>query len=75
MPAPKVADEVRKACRIHARLLDAFIAMTEQELAQLTPGFAEESLVESLEKMRAARKSYGGLAGVMAVDVEASNAA
>ena len=75
MPAPKVADEVRKACRIHARLLDAFITMTEQELAQLTPGFAEESLVESLEKMRAARKSYGGLAGVMAVDLETSNAA
>lgn len=78
MPAPKVADEVRMACRIHARLLDGFIAMTEQELAQLAPGFAEESLTESLEKMRAARKSYGSLAGVMAVEAvetEASNAA
>ncbi|HYG85192.1 MAG TPA: hypothetical protein VD978_02945 [Azospirillum sp.] len=65
------ADEVRKACRIHARLLDAFIAMTENELSQLPPGFAEESLRESLEKMRAARKSYGSMAGVVAV----SNAA
>lgn len=75
MPAPMVADEVRKACRIHARLLDAFIELTEKELGQLAPGFAEESLLESLEKMRAARKSYGGLAGVVAVEFEASNAA
>jgi hypothetical protein len=75
MPAPMVADEVRKACRIHARLLDAFIAMTEQELAQLSPGFAEESLMESLEKMRDARKAYGGLAGVVAVELATSNAA
>ncbi|AIB11629.1 hypothetical protein [Azospirillum argentinense] len=75
MPAPMVADEVRQACRIHARLLDAFITLTEQELAQLAPGFAEESLMESLEKMRAARKSYGALGGVVALDVVASNAA
>lgn len=75
MPAPMVADEVRKACRIHARLLDAFIELTEKELAQVAPGFAEESLQESLEKMRAARKSYGGLAGVVVVEFEASNAA
>jgi len=72
MPAsPMVADELRKACRIHARLLDAFIEMTQKELNQLQPGFAEESLQESLEKLRAARKSYGSLAGVVAV----SNAA
>jgi len=72
MPAsPMVAEEVRKACRIHARLLDAFIEMTQKELNQLPPGFAEESLQESLEKLRAARKSYGATAGVVAV----SNAA
>lgn len=72
MPSsPMVADEVRKACRIHARLLDAFIDLTENELAQLNPGFAEESLRESLEKLRTARKSYGAMAGVVAV----SNAA
>ena len=75
MPAPMVADEVRHACRIHARLLDAFIDLTEKELAQLAPGFAEESLLESLEKLRAARKSYGSLGGVVAVDLKASNAA
>ncbi|WP_448205094.1 hypothetical protein [Azospirillum sp. sgz302134] len=75
MPAPMVADEIRKACRIHARLLDSFIALTEQELAKLAPGFAEESLLESLEKMRAARKSYGGMAGVVAVEMAESNAA
>ena len=72
MPASSmVADDVRKACRIHARLLDAFIDLTQKELNQLPPGFAEESLQESLEKMRAARKSYGAMAGVVAV----SNAA
>jgi len=75
MPAPMVADEVRNACRIHARLLDAFIALTEKELAQLAPGFAEESLLESLEKLRAARKSYGSLGGVVPVEMAASNAA
>ncbi len=75
MSSPMVADEVRTACRVHARLLDAFIDLTEKELSRLSPGFAEESLLESLEKMRAARKAYGGLAGVIAVDLEASNAA
>lgn len=75
MPASMVADDVRMACHIHARLLDAFISLTEQELAQLGPGFAEESLRESLEKMRAARKSYGSLGGVVALKLEASNAA
>lgn len=69
--SPMVAEEVRKACRIHARLLDAFIEMTQKELKQLSPGFAEESLRESLESMRAARKNYGAMAGVVAV----SNAA
>ncbi|HYH20249.1 MAG TPA: hypothetical protein VD995_16695 [Azospirillum sp.] len=71
MPAPMVADEIRKACRIHARLLDSFIELTQKELNQLQPGFTEESLRESLEKMRAARKSYGELAGVVAVPTAA----
>ena len=42
MPAQMVADEVRMASRIHARLLDAFIDLTERELTGLAPGFAEE---------------------------------
>ncbi|NYZ11988.1 hypothetical protein HL658_05455 [Azospirillum sp. RWY-5-1] len=71
MPAPAVADELRKACRLHARLLDAFIELTQKELNQLPPGFAEESLRESLETMRAARKTYGSAGGVFVV----SNAA
>lgn len=79
MVTPMIADEVRTASRIHARLLDGFIAMTERELAALAPGFAEESLQESLERLRAARKSYGSMAGVVAVTTErvlvASNAA
>lgn len=79
MPAHKVADEVRLASRIHARLLDAFIDLTERELAGLAPGFAEESLTEALEALRAARKSYGTTAGVMVISnlqlPQASNAA
>lgn len=75
MPALMVASEVRTASRIHARLLDAFIDLTEQELATLTPGFAEESLLESLERLRAARKSYGSMAGVVAVPVVANTVA
>lgn len=74
MSAPKVAEEVRQACRIHARLLDSFIETTVSELERLSPGFAEESLREALEKMRAARKAYGALAGVVAVTA-VSNAA
>ncbi len=79
MPAQMVADEVRMASRIHARLLDAFIDLTERELAGVSPGFAEESLMEALEALRAARKSYGSTAGVMVVSnlqlPQASNAA
>ncbi|WP_042442840.1 hypothetical protein [Azospirillum sp. B510] len=79
MPAQKVAEEVRSASRIHARLLDAFIDLTERELANLPPGFAEESLMEALDALRAARKSYGTAAGVMMVSnlpiPQASNAA
>lgn len=71
MPMPIVADEVRHACRIHARLLDTFIELTRSEIEKLEPGFAEESLREALETMRAARKAYGTLAGV----VQVSNAA
>lgn len=71
MPAPFVADDVRNACRLHARLLDAFIELTQKELNQLPPGFAEESLRESLERLRAARKEYGSVGGVVLV----SNAA
>ncbi|WP_207459560.1 hypothetical protein [Azospirillum sp. SYSU D00513] len=75
MPAPIVADEVRQACQIHARLLDAFIDLTQRELESLAPGFVSESLTESIEKLRIARKSYGSLGGVIAVPVAASRAA
>lgn len=60
-------DEIRTACHLHARLLDAFIELTQKELGRLSPGFAEESLRESLEQMRAARKAYGAVGGVMVV--------
>ena len=71
MPGPYISEDIRMACRIHARLLDAFIELTQKELNQLQPGFAEESLRETLENMRAARKSYGSAGGVFVV----SNAA
>jgi hypothetical protein len=75
MPAPIVADEIRQACHIHARLLDAFIDLTEKELALLAPGFAADSLEESIEKLRIARRSYGSLGGVIAVPTRATQAA
>lgn len=71
MSTSVLGDEVRVACRLHARLLDAFIDLTQKEINQLPPGFAEESLRESLERLRAARKEYGSVGGVVLV----SNAA
>jgi hypothetical protein len=71
MSSFKVAEDIRTASRIHARLLDAFIALTMDELAVLPTGYVEESLRESLESLRAERRAYGTMAGVMPV----SNAA
>ena len=62
MRTPVIASELRSACRVHARLLDSFI-----ELDRQTCVFAQESLRETLELMRADRKHYGALGGLIAV--------
>ena len=71
MRTPVIAPEIRSACRVHARLLDTFIELTRAELDNQTCTFAQESLRETLEMMRADRKAYGALGGLIAV----SNAA
>jgi hypothetical protein len=67
MRNPVIASELRSACRVHARLLDTFIELTRVELERQTCAFAQESLRESLELMRADRKAYGAMAGLIAV--------
>lgn len=55
--------EISHSCRVHARLLDTFIALTEGELAeQETGGFVQESLQELLETLRIERRTYGLMA-------------
>ena len=71
MRTPVIAPEIRSACRVHARLLDTFIELTRAELDKQTCTFAQESLRETLEMMRADRNAYGALGGLIAV----SNAA
>ncbi|HEV7370985.1 hypothetical protein [Arenibaculum sp.] len=62
-----IPSEIRASCRVHARLLDAFIEITRAELDRQTCTFAQESLRETLEGLRADRKAYGALAGLVAV--------
>ena len=66
-PTTIVIDEIRAASRIHARLLDAFIKLTDDELSRSRHGFAEESLQELLEKLRSERKEYGVTAGLIGI--------
>ena len=63
-----INDHLREACRIHARLLDSFIELTRAELEKLQPGFAEECLRDFLATMRADRKTYGTIAGLVPVE-------
>ena len=67
MRTPVIAPELRSASRVHARLLDSFIELTRAELERQTCAFAQESLRETLELMRADRKTYGALGGLIAV--------
>ncbi|MFC7332962.1 hypothetical protein [Rhodocista pekingensis] len=62
-----IESEVRHSCRVHARLLDAFIDLTREELGRHTPGFVEESLRELLETLRTERKLYGSLGAITPV--------
>ncbi|WP_119678758.1 hypothetical protein [Indioceanicola profundi] len=60
-----IESEIRHSCHVHARLLDAFIALTQAELNRHGPGFIEESLSELLEALHNERKAFGAIGGVI----------
>ncbi len=60
-----IETEIRRSCHVHARLLDAFIALTAAELDRHSSGFVGESLQELLEALRTERKVYGVAGGIM----------
>lgn len=62
-----LSSDLRSSCRVHARLLDAFIDVTRAELDRQTCSFVQESLREMLDGLHADRKAYGALAGPVAV--------
>lgn len=64
MRAVAIKTDVRHSCLVHARLLDAFIALTTAELDRQGNGFVSESLTELLESLREERKVYGVLGGI-----------
>ena len=62
---------IAQSSRVHARLIDNFIKVTEAELAGQADPFVRESLQEMITTLRDDRRGYGILGAVMAV----SNAA
>lgn len=67
MSMPQLSASLRNASRVHARLLDSFIELTRAELDKQSCAFAQESLRELLEALRLDRKTYGSIAGLVAV--------
>jgi len=59
MHRPRLSEDIRESCRVHARLLDTFIAMTADELAPAPMGFVADSLRETLDILREERRLYG----------------
>lgn len=68
MKTVMLSDEVRHACRVHARLLDRFIEATRVELEKTDCAFTQESLGEFLETLRSDRRIYGAIAGLVTVE-------
>ncbi len=58
---------IAQSSRVHARLIERFIEVTEAELASQTDTFVRESLEDLLYTMRHDRRGYGALGGVMPV--------
>ncbi|EWY40174.1 hypothetical protein N825_36215 [Skermanella stibiiresistens SB22] len=58
---------IAQSSRVHARLIERFIEVTEAELAGQSDPFVRESLLDLLSTMRDDRRGYGVLGGVMAV--------
>ncbi|UEM23348.1 hypothetical protein JL100_011645 [Skermanella mucosa] len=56
-----------QSSRVHARLIERFIEVTESELAGQSDPFVRESLQDLLSTMRDDRRGYGMIGGVMAV--------
>lgn len=63
-----IKTQIRHSCHVHARLLDAFIALTAAELDRQGPGFVAESLEELLHALRAERKVYGVTGGILPIE-------
>jgi hypothetical protein len=75
MRTNQLVEDIRSACHVHARLLDAFIALTTAEIERLPPGFTQESLRELLDHLRLDRRNYGCVAPLRAVETPLGNAA
>ena len=60
-------NRIAQSSRVHARLIDSFIKVTEAELASQTDPFVRESLQDMLAVLRDDRRGYGVLGGVTAV--------
>ena len=56
-----------QSSRVHARLIERFIDVTESELAGQSDPFVRENLQDLLSTMRDDRRGYGMIGGVMAV--------
>lgn len=54
--------EIMHAARVHAVLVDAFMAMTQDELERVGPGFVADSLGEMLENLGQEHGLYGLIA-------------
>lgn len=67
MPATPIAQHIREAAIVHARLLDRLIAETEAEMGREHRPFVVESLREWLGVLRAERQTYG-MAATLLVD-------
>ncbi|MBP7335744.1 hypothetical protein [Niveispirillum sp.] len=70
MPAQPIAQHIREAAIVHARLLDRLIAETEIEAEQAAGQFVRESLREWLGVLRAERQVYGLAATLLVTKVE-----
>ena len=70
MPAQPIAQHIREAALVHARLLDRLIVDTETEMANQHSPFVIESLREWLGVLRTERQTYGMAATLLVAAVE-----
>ena len=70
MPAFPIAQHIREAAIVHARLLDRLIAEAEAEIERAERPFVQESLREWLGVLRAERQVYGLAATLLVTKIE-----